>query len=252
VAQRPMCFTRAGRKHGEPLTRPLRRSSRVTTAICPGRRRRRSSGRHPTSACSSPTVIVRGLTVGQGMSRGARSDQAGARQGPQRRKGQLRPAPRRDPRQDLGGRRLQRLGPLAQPLRPRANGTRSAAVTLPPGRRFAFRYLAEGGRWHDDETAEAFEPNGPGGHNAVIHTWKQAPSRSPSRLDSFREAQGLGRRSDPEQLPGPCGGHGRPRRLVGWAASCRGPDSWRRTRCRGPGGRSWRTRRASPAGRRPR
>jgi hypothetical protein len=32
-------------------------------------------------------------------------------------------------------------------------------VTLPPGRRFAFRYLAE-----------AFEPNGAGGHNAVIHT----------------------------------------------------------------------------------
>jgi hypothetical protein len=52
--------------------------------------------------------------------------------------------------------------PLAQPLRPRANGTRSAAVTLPPGRRFAFRYLAEGGRWHDDDTVEAFEPNGAG------------------------------------------------------------------------------------------
>jgi hypothetical protein len=60
--------------------------------------------------------------------------------------------------------------PLAHPLRPRANGTRSSTVTLPPGRRFAFRYLAEGGRWHDDETAEAFEPNGAGGHNAVIHT----------------------------------------------------------------------------------
>jgi hypothetical protein len=43
-------------------------------------------------------------------------------------------------------------------------------VTLPPGRRFAFRYLAEGGRWHDDGAAEAFEPNGAGGHNAVIHT----------------------------------------------------------------------------------
>ena len=42
-------------------------------------------------------------------------------------------------------------------------------MTLPPGRRFAFRYLAEGGSWHD-ETAEAFEPNGAGGDNAVIHT----------------------------------------------------------------------------------
>ena len=60
--------------------------------------------------------------------------------------------------------------PLAHPLRPRANGTRSAPVTLPPGHRFAIRYLAEGGRWHDDETAQAFEPNGAGGHNAVLHT----------------------------------------------------------------------------------
>jgi 1,4-alpha-glucan branching enzyme len=60
--------------------------------------------------------------------------------------------------------------PLANPLRPRGNGTRSAVVTLPPGRRFAFRYLAEGGRWHDDDTAEAYEPNGIGGYNAVIHT----------------------------------------------------------------------------------
>jgi 1,4-alpha-glucan branching enzyme len=60
--------------------------------------------------------------------------------------------------------------PLAHPLRLRRNGTRSAVVTLPPGRRFAFRYLAEGGRWHDDDTAVAVEPNGIGGYNAVIHT----------------------------------------------------------------------------------
>ena len=39
-----------------------------------------------------------------------------------------------------------------------------------PGKTSVVGYLAEGGRWHDDETAEAFEPNGAGGHNAVIHT----------------------------------------------------------------------------------
>ena len=60
--------------------------------------------------------------------------------------------------------------PLAHPLRPRRNGTRSAVVTLPAGRRFAFRYLAEGGRWHDDDTAGAVEPNGIGGYNAIINT----------------------------------------------------------------------------------
>jgi 1,4-alpha-glucan branching enzyme len=60
--------------------------------------------------------------------------------------------------------------PFAHPLRPRRNGTRSAVLTLPAGRRFSFRYLAEDGRWHDDDSAEAFEPNGVGGRNAVLHT----------------------------------------------------------------------------------
>ncbi len=60
--------------------------------------------------------------------------------------------------------------PLAHPLRPRSNGTRSVAVTLPKGRRFAFRYLAEGGCWHDDDSASVFEPNGAGGANGVIET----------------------------------------------------------------------------------
>ncbi len=45
--------------------------------------------------------------------------------------------------------------PLAHPLRRRANGTRSAAVTVPAGSMLRFRYLAEGGLWFDDETATA-------------------------------------------------------------------------------------------------
>jgi 1,4-alpha-glucan branching enzyme len=42
--------------------------------------------------------------------------------------------------------------PFAHPLRKRANRTRSAAVTVPAGSTLHFRYLAEGGRWFDDET----------------------------------------------------------------------------------------------------
>ena len=41
--------------------------------------------------------------------------------------------------------------PFAHPLRRRANRTRSAAVTVPAGSTLHFRYLAEGGRWFDDE-----------------------------------------------------------------------------------------------------
>jgi hypothetical protein len=60
--------------------------------------------------------------------------------------------------------------PLAHPLRPRSNGTRSVAVTLPAQRRFAFRYLDEEGRWHDDDAANGYEENGVGGVNSVVTT----------------------------------------------------------------------------------
>ena len=59
--------------------------------------------------------------------------------------------------------------PGAHPLRARSNGTRSATVVLPAGRRFAFRYLAEGDRWYDDEAVE-LAPNGVGGVNGVVAT----------------------------------------------------------------------------------
>jgi 1,4-alpha-glucan branching enzyme len=60
--------------------------------------------------------------------------------------------------------------PLAHPLRPRSNGTRSVAVTLPSQRRFAFRYLDEAGTWHDDDAAHGYQENGVGGVNSVVAT----------------------------------------------------------------------------------
>jgi len=45
--------------------------------------------------------------------------------------------------------------PYAHPLRPRGNGMRSAAVTVPAGSTLRFRYLAEGGVWFDDESVTA-------------------------------------------------------------------------------------------------
>jgi 1,4-alpha-glucan branching enzyme len=50
--------------------------------------------------------------------------------------------------------------PYAHPLRPRGNGTRSALVKVPAGRTLHFRYLAEGGLWFDDDTADRQEPHG--------------------------------------------------------------------------------------------
>jgi 1,4-alpha-glucan branching enzyme len=53
--------------------------------------------------------------------------------------------------------------PFAHPLRRRANRTRSVSVTVPAGSTLRFRYLAEGGRWFDDETIPAAD-----GRDAII------------------------------------------------------------------------------------
>ena len=50
--------------------------------------------------------------------------------------------------------------PFAHPLLRRANGTRSAAVSVQAGSMLHFRYLAEGGVWFDDETAPAGDCQG--------------------------------------------------------------------------------------------
>lgn len=39
-------------------------------------------------------------------------------------------------------------------LAKRANGTRSASITLPAGSRVRFRYLGENGHWFDDTEAD--------------------------------------------------------------------------------------------------
>jgi len=58
---------------------------------------------------------------------------------------------------------LKNRNPFAHPLRGRASRPRSASVTVPAGSTLRFRYLAEGGRWFDDETIPAA-----GGRDAII------------------------------------------------------------------------------------
>ena len=53
--------------------------------------------------------------------------------------------------------------PFAHPLRVRANRTRSASVTVPSGSTLRFRYLAEGGRWFNDDSVSPAE-----GEDAII------------------------------------------------------------------------------------
>jgi len=60
--------------------------------------------------------------------------------------------------------------PESTPLRARSNGTRSAAVVLPAGETFRFRYLAEGGWFFDDDAPDAHEPNGYGETHSLLRT----------------------------------------------------------------------------------
>lgn len=55
-------------------------------------------------------------------------------------------------------------------LRARSNGRRSVALSLPAGRRLAFRYRTASGCWFDDDGADAYEANPHGSHNAVVET----------------------------------------------------------------------------------
>ena len=56
--------------------------------------------------------------------------------------------------------------PTATLLHPEGD-VRAATITVPAGRRYAFRYLAEGGQWFNDE-ADAYQPNGFGGDDCVL------------------------------------------------------------------------------------
>jgi 1,4-alpha-glucan branching enzyme len=55
--------------------------------------------------------------------------------------------------------------PGAHPLRARKDGTRSVTVTLPAEQRVAFRYLAHGDYWFDDDSADDHD-----GTNSYLHT----------------------------------------------------------------------------------
>ena len=63
--------------------------------------------------------------------------------------------------------------PVATPL-VRRRGMLRASVVLHAGRRYAFRYLADGGRWFNDDEADDYQGNEFGGSNSVLDLTQQA------------------------------------------------------------------------------
>ena len=84
--------------------------------------------------------------------------------------------------------------PLAHPLKPRANGTRSVAVVFAPGTRATFRYLEDGGRFFDDPDADALEDNGRGATHGVLEVaplpMKATPPAKPKASTAGSPAPG--------------------------------------------------------------
>ena len=50
----------------------------------------------------------------------------------------------------------------------RHGGQRRASVDVEGGRRYAFRYLAHGDRWFNDDAADDYQPNAFGGSDSVV------------------------------------------------------------------------------------
>lgn len=67
--------------------------------------------------------------------------------------------------------------PLRSPFT-RRDGFWLASVLLQPGRRYAFRYLAAGGVWLNDDGADAYESNEFGSSNSILDLRSVQPERS--------------------------------------------------------------------------
>ncbi len=60
--------------------------------------------------------------------------------------------------------------PSADPLKKRANGTRSATVELDPDQSHSFKQLSVGGTWFTESEAHSHQDNEYGETNSVIQT----------------------------------------------------------------------------------
>lgn len=59
------------------------------------------------------------------------------------------------------------------------NGMCRASVVMGAGRRYAFRYLAQGRRWFNDQTADDYQPNEFGGSDSVVDVTGSAGTTDP-------------------------------------------------------------------------
>ena len=71
--------------------------------------------------------------------------------------------------------------PHSHPLLPDPSGRRSVTLRLPAGS-FAFRYLADGGRFFNDPAADSYVDNGHGDTHGVLDV--ESPPMTPKKISA--------------------------------------------------------------------
>jgi len=57
----------------------------------------------------------------------------------------------------------------SHPMRRSKDGNFRLTISLKPGHTYGFRYLLDGNRWTNDESADAYQPNPFGEENSIVH-----------------------------------------------------------------------------------
>jgi 1,4-alpha-glucan branching enzyme len=80
---------------------------------------------------------------------------------------------------------------LETPLAQAADGSWSVALTLEAGRRYQYRYFANGATWHNDWAADAYVPNTFGSDNCVVNLEEEAaPKPAPKKKAAAKSTTG--------------------------------------------------------------
>ena len=90
--------------------------------------------------------------------------------------------------------------PHAHPMLPDASGQRSVKLALPPGS-YAFRYLADGGRFFNDPDADSYVDNDRGDTHGVLDV-EAAPS-TPKKVSASPPARKPRARAAKKRTPMP-------------------------------------------------
>ena len=88
---------------------------------------------------------------------------------------------------------------VATPMKRQKDGSWRATVELEPGREYQFRYLVDGNVWVNDESADAYVPNGFGADNCVVRTPEAGVPATAARRSGAGRSPATGTHDSPRE-----------------------------------------------------